>query len=84
MIKVPFTVIDDCEAPVIEGVHDIRVLEFNCDLALARLIDTLHRAETFVNLSSLFLIKNLETVQGDERDVILFSVGYGKDEDGNV
>ncbi|MBR6484627.1 MAG: DUF3320 domain-containing protein, partial [Clostridiales bacterium] len=29
-------------------------------------------------------IKNLENVQGDERDVILFSVGYGPDEDGNV
>ncbi len=29
-------------------------------------------------------IKNLENVQGDERDIILFSVGYGPDEDGNV
>lgn len=29
-------------------------------------------------------IKNLENVQGDERDVILFSVGYGPDQDGNV
>ncbi|MCR5061127.1 MAG: DUF4011 domain-containing protein [Saccharofermentans sp.] len=29
-------------------------------------------------------IKNLENVQGDERDVILFSVGYGTDEEGKV
>ena len=29
-------------------------------------------------------IKNLENVQGDERDVILFSVGYGPDETGHV
>ncbi|MBQ7094516.1 MAG: DUF4011 domain-containing protein, partial [Clostridia bacterium] len=29
-------------------------------------------------------IKNLESVQGDERDVILFSIGYGPDEDGKV
>lgn len=29
-------------------------------------------------------IKNLENVQGDERDVILFSVGYGPDQTGNV
>ena len=29
-------------------------------------------------------IKNLENVQGDERDVILFSVGYGPDKDGHV
>lgn len=30
-----------------------------------------------------FRIKNLELVQGDERDVILFSIGYGRDESGN-
>lgn len=29
-------------------------------------------------------VRNLENVQGDERDVILFSVGYGKDKDGKV
>lgn len=29
-------------------------------------------------------VKNLENVQGDERDVILFSIGYGPDEEGKV
>lgn len=29
-----------------------------------------------------FFVKNLETIQGDERDVIFISVGYGKDENG--
>ena len=29
-------------------------------------------------------IKNLENVQGDERDVILFSIGYGPDQEGKV
>lgn len=29
-------------------------------------------------------VKNLENVQGDERDVILFSVGYGPDKEGKV
>lgn len=29
-------------------------------------------------------VKNLENVQGDERDVILFSVGYGPDAEGRV
>jgi len=29
-------------------------------------------------------IKNLENVQGDERDVILFSVGYGPDQQGKI
>lgn len=31
-----------------------------------------------------FFIKNLENVQGDERDVILFSIGYGPDKSGEV
>ena len=35
-------------------------------------------------LSEPVFIKNLENVQGDERDVILFSVGYGPDKDGKV
>lgn len=34
-------------------------------------------------LESLF-VKNLETVQGDERDVILLSVGYGPDAEGKI
>jgi very-short-patch-repair endonuclease len=29
-----------------------------------------------------FFIKNLENVQGDERDIIIFSIGYGPDEAG--
>lgn len=32
-------------------------------------------------LNGLF-VKNLETVQGDERDIIIFSMGYGRDEAG--
>ncbi len=31
-----------------------------------------------------FFVKNLETVQGDERDVMLVSVGYGRDAEGKV
>jgi hypothetical protein len=29
-----------------------------------------------------FFVKNLESVQGDERDIIIFSVGYGRDDVG--
>ena len=36
------------------------------------------------NSKEPIFIKNLENVQGDERDVILFSIGYGPDADGNV
>jgi REase_MTES_1575/Protein of unknown function (DUF4011)/AAA domain/Protein of unknown function (DUF3320) len=31
-----------------------------------------------------FFVKNLETVQGDERDVLIFSVGYGPDENRKI
>ncbi len=31
-----------------------------------------------------FFVKNLETIQGDERDVIFISVGYGRDQDGRI
>lgn len=33
---------------------------------------------------SAFFVKSLESVQGDERDVIIFSIGYGPDEAGKV
>lgn len=36
------------------------------------------------NLQEPIFIKNLENVQGDERDVILFSTGYGPDADGKI
>jgi very-short-patch-repair endonuclease len=36
------------------------------------------------NRDEHFFVKNLETVQGDERDVIYLSVGYGKDESGHM
>ena len=31
-----------------------------------------------------FFVKNLETIQGDERDVIFLSIGYGKDASGRL
>ena len=33
------------------------------------------------NRDERFFVKNLETIQGDERDVILISIGYGYDQD---
>jgi very-short-patch-repair endonuclease/KaiC/GvpD/RAD55 family RecA-like ATPase len=38
---------------------------------------------TYDTVEPIF-IKNLENVQGDERDVIILSVGYGKDETGKL
>src|SRR6516225_7635491 len=34
--------------------------------------------------SERFFVKNLERVQGDERDAIILSIGYGKDRAGNL
>jgi len=58
--------------------------------AIQTALETLRKAnpgtETFFNAHSHepFFIKNLENVQGDERDVIMISIGYGKVEDGKV
>ncbi|WP_455715759.1 DUF3320 domain-containing protein [Anaerosporobacter sp.] len=69
----------------------IGVVTFSC--AQASLIEDLLDKEFCDNevleqinegLEEPIFIKNLENVQGDERDVILFSVGYGPDKDGKV
>lgn len=40
--------------------------------------------EKFMTPEEPLFVKNLENVQGDERDVILFSIGYGPDENGKI
>ncbi len=40
--------------------------------------------EQFFNGADSVFVKNLENVQGDERDVMLFSIGYGPDQTGRV
>jgi superfamily I DNA and/or RNA helicase len=56
-------------------IEDLMSEAFAANPALDRLNAT--------NVEPLF-IKNLENVQGDERDVILLSIGYGPDKDGKV
>ena len=51
-----------------------------------------HRARTIPDLADInsddrldgFFVKNLENVQGDDRDIIIFSIGYGPDETGRI
>jgi hypothetical protein len=43
-----------------------------------------HYEQLLLESAEPLFIKNLENVQGDERDVILFSVGYGPDREGKV
>lgn len=52
---------------------------------LAKQFQTDPKLDAWANTGedSLF-VKNLENVQGDERDVILFSIGYGPDEKGRI
>jgi hypothetical protein len=53
---------------------------------LARLRKSSPEVEAFFdpNAPDPFFVKNLENVQGDERDAIFVSVGYGPGEDGKV
>ena len=54
-------------------------------LEILRRNDSSHE-QTFFNTHGKepFFIKNLENVQGDERDVIFISVGYGRDSNGKI
>lgn len=51
-----------------------------------RRLETDQACETFfaAHPEEPFFVKNLETIQGDERDVILLSLGYGRDAQGKV
>lgn len=73
-----------------DGRHSVGVIAFNVSQATAiseeldRLrIDNPDLEEHFAGdrLDAVF-VKHLESVQGDERDVIVFSVGYGRGKDG--
>ncbi len=56
-------------------IDDMLAEEFRNDPELEQLANSMYEP---------ILVKNLENVQGDERDVILFSIGYGPDKNGNV
>lgn len=82
-------VVDRVFAHAERGTTSIGVVAFS--EPQARLIEeTLHADERWSQYPELesedrlegVFVKNLENVQGDERDVIIFSVGYGPDPDG--
>jgi hypothetical protein len=68
------------------------VVAFSEAQAAAIEIELERRRKTLPGLDSYFaedrlngfFVKNLETVQGDERDIIIFSIGYGPDENGKI
>lgn len=52
---------------------------------LQKLFQENQQLEQFaMNTEEPIFIKNLENVQGDERDIILFSIGYGPDEENKI
>lgn len=59
-------------------------------LSVSQLLDGGKQYFDFVDLEVFFdpntdvFVKNLERVQGDERDAIIISIGYGKDRAGNL
>ena len=54
------------------------------DLLNSMFVKNPHLEKVAMESHEPIFVKNLENVQGDERDVILFSVGYGADKNGKV
>jgi very-short-patch-repair endonuclease len=56
------------------------------DMALYQALQTRTELQGFFDQSvrERFFVKNLERVQGDERDAIILSIGYGKDHTGRL
>ena len=74
-----------------ERAHSIGVVTFNVsqkNLIDKKLEDLFAKnkplARAMADQAEPLFVKSLENVQGDERDVILFSVGYGTDRNGRV
>ena len=79
-----------CHDPARSG-KSVGVVTFNIsqqnlidDLLTEACKDDPQLEEWAYNSKEPLFIKNLENVQGDERDVILFSIGYGPDKEGKV
>lgn len=58
--------------------------QIEAELELLRRQDASGEAYFQSHTNEPFFIKNLESVQGDERDVVFISIGYGKDRDGKL
>jgi hypothetical protein len=64
---------------------EIGIITFNAPQQLL-LMDLMEEAsvKAGVKIPEMLFIKNIENVQGDERDIIIFSIGYAPDEDGKL
>lgn len=57
-------------------------IEFRCKYD-SKFLELYTRVENESNKDTSLFIKNIENVQGDERDIIIFSIGYAKNDEGN-
>lgn len=71
--------------------HSIGIVTFNIsqqNLIEKKVDEMLEKNRALAKVAAAqeepIFVKSLENVQGDERDVILFSIGYGKDKQGRV
>ena len=60
------------------------MIRFEIDRLISRNRTAQKYRENWDNTLEYFFVKNLETVQGDERDVIIISTVYGPDPAGNI
>jgi very-short-patch-repair endonuclease len=74
---------DESLGVITMGIKHAKRIESTLDAAL---IDADASLQDFFSTEKheRFFIKNLERVQGDERDAIILSIGYGKDRAGNL
>ena len=77
---------DSSGAPCSIGVVTFNINQQNLidDLISAKCAEDRQFEEWVYGQEEPVFVKNLENVQGDERDVIYFSVAYGKDEEGKI
>ncbi|HEY8400006.1 MAG TPA: AAA domain-containing protein [Cytophagaceae bacterium] len=63
----------------------IAVVTFNFkqQMLIQDMLDELFEKESLKRPESL-IVKNIENIQGDERDVVIFSVGYARDSNGKL
>lgn len=59
-------------------------IEHQIDLEGTKDVEFYNFIEKKRNESEYLFVKNIESLQGDERDIIIISVGYGKNKDGEL
>ncbi|GAB3962550.1 hypothetical protein GCM10028805_63910 [Spirosoma harenae] len=71
--------------------HSIGIVTFNYpqqqliqDMLESSIAENLRPEDDTVKLPNGLFVKNIENVQGDERDIIIFSIGYAPDERGRI